>query len=132
MSDVVGCIFISKNNSKFLLLRRSDKDPKDYYAGYWSILTGHIDDGELPYQAMDRECNEEIGTNKNLFKFNKYKIYSTPKKNKFHLYYTLVPNTFEPYLNQENMDYLWCDMEELPTPLYPGTKEKIASVLTLI
>ena len=32
MSDVVGCIFISKNNSKFLLLRRSDKDPKVYYA----------------------------------------------------------------------------------------------------
>jgi len=132
MSNVVGCLFICKKNNNFLLLRRSNKDPKDYYRGYWSLLTGHMDEDELPYQSMDRETSEEIGIEKNTFNFIKYKVYKTYKNNNFHFYYCLVPEEFTPNLNEENMDYMWCNFYELPKPLYPGSEKIIETLLTFI
>jgi 8-oxo-dGTP pyrophosphatase MutT (NUDIX family) len=131
MSGIVGCIFVSKDSNRVLLLRRSDKDINDKFRGYWSFLTGHMDDSELPYQAMDRETNEEIGVKKNTINFIKKDIFKTPSGKKFHFYYAIVPKEFTPILNKENMDYKWVSHDEIPSPLYPGTKEKIESILTL-
>ena len=131
MSGIVGCIFISKDTDRVLLLKRSDKDLNDKFRGYWSFLTGHIDEFELPYQAMDRETNEEIGIKRNTINFIKKDISKTPSGKKFHLYYAIVPKEFTPILNKENTDYKWVSYDEIPSPLYPGTKEKIKSILTL-
>lgn len=130
MVNIVGCLFISGETKKFLLLRRS-KSPNDKFGGYWSLLTGHMDKGELPYQSMDRESFEEIGVKRYSLNFHKEKTYESGDK-VFHMYYVIVPKEFEPKLNEENIDYMWTDLGTLPTPLYPGTKEKIKSILTLI
>lgn len=132
MSNIVGCIIVSKKDNKVLLLRRSMNNSSDYYRGYWSFLTGHIDEGELPYQAMEREIEEEIGVKKSTLKLNKFTSYVSGKNNHIHFYYTLVPEEFTPTLNKENMDYMWCDRDDLPEPLYPGVQKKIDTVLTLI
>lgn len=132
MSDIVGCIFVCNDTNRCLLLRRSNSDPKDYYRGYWSILTGHMDEGELPYQSMGRETSEEIGIDGNNFKFNKCNTYGSDGNKKFHLYYSVVPKEFEPKLDKENMDYRWCSLDEIPRPIYPGTEDKIKFVLTLL
>jgi len=132
MSSIVGCIFISKDDGKVLFLRRSLDNPTDYYRGYWSFLTGHIDKGELPYQAMERETEEEIGIKKNTFKFTKFDTIKKENGNILYFYYCLVPKEFEPKLNEENIDYMWTDINNLPKPLYPGSKKKIEIVLTLL
>lgn len=132
MSSIVGCIIISKEDDKILLLKRSLNDPTDYYAGHWSFLTGHMENGELPYQAMDREIQEEIGVKKNTLKLNKFSSEKTGRNNTIHWYYSLSPKEFTPTLNKENMDYMWCDVDNLPNPLYPGVEKKIDTILTLI
>ena len=132
MSNIVGCIIVSKKDNKVLLLKRSMNDPTDYYKGYWSFLTGHMDEGELPYQSMEREIEEEIGIKKNTLKLNKFTSYISGRNNLIHFYYALVPQEFTPSLNEENMDYMWCDKDNLPEPLYPGIEKKIETVLTLI
>lgn len=132
MSNIVGCIIVCKKNNKFLLLRRSMNNPTDYYRGYWSFLTGHMDKGELPYQSMEREIEEEIGIKKNTLKLNKFTSYVSGRNNHIHFYYTIVPEEFIPLLNEENMDYMWCDKDNLPEPLYPGIEKKIDTILTLI
>ena len=130
MANIVGCLFISEESNKFLLLRRA-KFSNDKFGGYWSLLTGHMDEGELPYQTVDRECYEEIGIKRYSLNYYKEKIYGYDDK-LFHMYYTIVPKEFEPKLNEENIDYRWCDLKTSPSPLYPGTEEKIKSILTLI
>lgn len=132
MSDIVGCIFISKNNNKILLLKRSMIDPKDKFKGYWSIVTGHMDKGELPYQSIDREVSEELGVPRNEFKFSRCGTYKTHNNNNLYLYYSLVSEEFKPSLNNENTDYQWCDQDELPKKLYPGTKEKVKSIFSTL
>jgi 8-oxo-dGTP pyrophosphatase MutT (NUDIX family) len=45
---------------RYLLLRRSAQ--KDYGAGSWECVTGHVDQGESFTQAVQREVREELGT----------------------------------------------------------------------
>jgi 8-oxo-dGTP pyrophosphatase MutT (NUDIX family) len=132
MSNIVGCIFICDETKKTLLLKRTTKDLSDRHRGFWSILTGHMDEGELPYQSVDREVYEEIGVPKNSVKFTKFKIYNYKKDGYLHLYYVVTKNEFIPDLNEENEDYGWFDIDDLPKPLFPSTKEKIENVLTLL
>jgi hypothetical protein len=44
----------------------------------------------------------------------------------------VTKNEFIPDLNEENEDYGWFDIDDLPKPLFPSTKEKIENVLTLL
>jgi|LakMenE01Jun11ns_1017448.scaffolds.fasta_scaffold9959639_54 8-oxo-dGTP diphosphatase len=132
MSDIVGCIFISNDSGKVLLLKRSMIDPKDNFKGYWSIVTGHMEKGELPYQSIDREVSEELGVPKNEFKFSKYKVYKTRNNKNLYLYYSLVPEEFKPSLNNENTDFQWYDQDNLPKKLYPETGDKIKSIISFL
>jgi ADP-ribose pyrophosphatase YjhB (NUDIX family) len=132
MSNIVGCLIVNKETNKLLMLRRSLEYPTDPYKGYWSFLTGHIEKGELPYQAIDRETEEEIGIKKNSLKFNKFTTIKKNKNKNVYFYYTLVSKEFKPNLNEENMDYMWCNFYELPKPLYPGSEKIIETLLTFI
>lgn len=48
-------------NSKVLLLRRADWAP--LWPGHWHCVTGKIETGETPKQAIVREAFEEVGLN---------------------------------------------------------------------
>ena len=132
MSGIVGCIFICGETKKTLLLKRTTKELTDRYKGFWSIITGHMDEGELPYQSIDREVYEESGVPKNSLKYTKFKVYSHKQDRYFHLYYVITKNEFTPDLNDENEEYGWFEIDDLPEPIVPGTKEKIVNVLTLL
>ena len=49
--------------NKYLVIKRSDikRGEKNYYPSYWDIPGGSVEDGELPRQAANRECQEEVG-----------------------------------------------------------------------
>ena len=50
--------------NKYLVIKRSDikRGEKNYYPSYWDIPGGSVEDGELPRQSANRECQEEVGT----------------------------------------------------------------------
>jgi len=44
-----------------LLMQLRDDDPRIIYPGYWALFGGHLEPGETPLEAMQRELAEEIG-----------------------------------------------------------------------
>jgi 8-oxo-dGTP pyrophosphatase MutT (NUDIX family) len=53
-------IAILHQHGKFLLQLRDDL-PGILYPGHWALFGGHIEPGESPQEAMQRELLEEIG-----------------------------------------------------------------------
>lgn len=51
-------IAIITRGEKFLAARRA---PGQKFAGSWEFPGGHIEPGETPEQAAERECSEELG-----------------------------------------------------------------------
>ena len=65
-------VAILHHDHKFLLQLRENK-PNMRYPGYWGLFGGHLELGELPEAAMQRELREEIGyTPPQLSKFGCY------------------------------------------------------------
>lgn len=50
---------IIEKDRKVLLLRRADWAP--LFPGHWHCVTGKIEEGEYPKQAIKREAYEEVG-----------------------------------------------------------------------
>src|SRR3712207_514197 len=53
-------IAILYQKDKFLMQLRDNK-PDIVYSGYWALFGGHIEPGETPEVAVQREILEEIG-----------------------------------------------------------------------
>jgi len=117
----VGILVLCKKTDKVLLLKRNCEPHK----GKWSLLSGGIDEGETRMAALKREIMEEIKVDADDKIDIKYR-YSQDMGDKMFYYYEGFTNAeFKCTLDNENSDYGWFAIDELPTPLYPKTKEKI-------
>ncbi len=121
---IVGGVLIKcAETDRILLLLRNDKgeDPN-----LWSMVTGGIDEGESILEGLKREVNEEMSIDPNIinYKFIE-KIYISEKNMDFHYFQGFTKSEFLPKLDHENLDFKWCDKDDLPSPLYPGIIDKI-------
>jgi 8-oxo-dGTP diphosphatase len=55
---VPAVYLILKRGDEVLLVKRSNSG---YYDGWYSLPAGHVEYRELPFDALIRECEEEIG-----------------------------------------------------------------------
>jgi len=84
--------------------------------GIWTWPGGNIDNGEQPYQAALRECQEEIG-----FVPEHKVIDEYLHGNGYITYLASVDSKFNNVkLNNESMDYGWYSYGDLPTPTHDG------------
>lgn len=44
-----------------VLLQHRDDKPEIRFPGYWSLFSGHVEDGETPEEGARREIEEELG-----------------------------------------------------------------------
>lgn len=65
-------IAILYRHNKFLFQLR-DNIPNIVYPGHWGLFGGHLDPGETPQVAVERELLEEIGYVSSLSKFGCYR-----------------------------------------------------------
>jgi 8-oxo-dGTP pyrophosphatase MutT (NUDIX family) len=116
-----GVLFVAWASKKILLLERNDYVPTPHT---WSLPGGKAEKNESPDQTARRETLEEIGFD---LKDQPLKLIYTNEvhlpKFEFFTYAAIVPNEFKPKLNYENIDYVWCDRNELPSPLHWGIKQ---------
>ena len=123
---VAGVLITANDTGRVLLLLRNDggEDPN-----LWSILTGGVEPGEEVLEGLKREVNEEISINPNIvnYKFIEKKFIKE-KNMDFYYYEGFTKREFLVKLDHENADYGWFDKDNLPKPLYPGTKEKINEI----
>jgi 8-oxo-dGTP pyrophosphatase MutT (NUDIX family) len=110
---------------KVLLLLRSNLCT---FPQTWSLVSGGIEKGEDVFDGLKREVNEEIGIDPN---YIIYKYIEEEHKGDLDFYYYegYVGKEFKPRINEEHLDYIWCDLDSLPSPLFPGVLEKIKNIL---
>lgn len=59
MPTIVSILFV--NPAGEILVHHRDNDPRILFPNQWSIIGGHVEDGETPEEALVREVREEIG-----------------------------------------------------------------------
>lgn len=105
--------FILNGDNKLLLLKGSDKDPQ-FFESFWYVVTGGVEDNDSSLEdTVIREIKEE--TNLDVYK-NKYlnwifKYKSLGNDCEEYVYISYVKNS-DILLNEENIDYKWCDIDE--------------------
>ena len=126
--NVAGWVLIKcLNTDKVLLLLRSDIGDEP---NTWSLVSGTIEPTERILDGIEREVKEEINIDPNYITYKfKHKEVSHTKNLDFYYYEGYVEREFKPTLNNEHLDYVWCDLNTLPQPLFPGTLNKIKNIL---
>ena len=119
-----GCMLVSLDTNKFLLIQRSQHVPAPMT---WSLPGGGVDPGESPEIAARREVMEETGFDlgdRPLGLLYVNEVHAP--RFRFYTYAAAVDKEFPPTLNWESMDYLWCDLDDLPGPLHWGLSQLLS------
>lgn len=120
----VGGIVVSEQTGNVLTVLRSAKES---YPNTWTFAGGRVERDELPVDALVRELNEELELVeiKKILPLHRYQ--SRSRDFVYDTYIVLVDCEFVPTLNWENSGYAWTDIDSLPSPLHPKTKQMINS-----
>jgi 8-oxo-dGTP pyrophosphatase MutT (NUDIX family) len=120
---VVGVLIKCTTTDRVFLLFRNDKTP------IWSLMSGGVDEGEQPIEALKREMFEELFVRPGNIKFKQIRIEQIPERNmEFHYFEGLTNTEFIPILDHENLAFGWFSKDELPKPLYKGLDKKIIAI----
>ena len=120
MINGVGAIFLSLPTSRILLQMRSKNVS---HSGTWAFWGGKAEKGEQPLDTLQRELEEEMGTNVPNY-YNIVPLHVFESKNGFN-YKTFIVTVFRefvPELNGESSGYCWVDIGSWPKPLHSGAK----------
>ena len=68
----IAAVILENSEGKLLFYKRDNK-PNIPFPGYWDLIGGHVEVGEIPEQALIREIGEELGiVIKNIEFFKEY------------------------------------------------------------
>ena len=114
-----GALIYAKTTHRFLLLQKA----YGKHEGTWGLVGGTTNEGENPWQGLQREIQEEIGF---LPEFRKTLPLETFVSNDqvfhFHTYLCVIDQEFVPHLSEEHNGWAWCSMDRAPKPLHQGLR----------
>jgi 8-oxo-dGTP pyrophosphatase MutT (NUDIX family) len=120
---VAGVLIKCIETDRVFLLFRNDKVPT------WALMSGGVDEGEEPLEALKREMFEELFLRPGNVQFKQMRVEQFPERNmEFHYFEGLTNSEFIPILDHENLNYGWFSKDKLPSPLYRGLDQKIAAI----
>jgi len=112
-----GVWFYCTATDRYLYLMRNDRR----YPGTWGLPGGKVDTGESLLTAIDRECQEELGTVPDYHSLAPLeKFVSSDGNFHYHTFFAVVDQEFVPDLNSEHLGYAWIAAEHWPRPMHPG------------
>lgn len=113
-----GCIFLARDTGRICLNKRSKEILEPNTWGTWG---GAIDEKEDPKEAVKREAKEETGK---ILSMDLIPLYVFKKPDfEYHNFLAIVDKEFKPKLDWESSGYIWCDYDDLPSPMHPGLKK---------
>jgi len=125
MRDHEVVVVVHRPDARFLvLLRSSDR------GGYWNLVAGGVEDGELPGEAAARELAEETGLAAAVTPLELELSYETPPgRVRLDAFAATAPEGWEPALDEEHAGHRWCTGAEAVELLaYPEPREAVRKV----
>jgi 8-oxo-dGTP pyrophosphatase MutT (NUDIX family) len=120
-----GALIYSRKTGRYLILQRSAEVNEPLT---WNGISGGIDEGEDPREAIIREIAEETGFGGNVDLKLAYIFNADEEDFVFYNFVGVVDDEFEPELNWENSDHKWIGLHEIPEPVHFGLQELLAQV----
>ena len=122
---VIASAVIKNKQGKILLLQRSDKSS---YPGYWQLVEGKLEQGELPTETIKRETEEEVNAKATNVKFSNIFYKKLEAKGLKYLCFRVVFNSSVDFkklkTSDEHTSFGWFGKKEIKDlPLLPGTKD---------
>lgn len=115
--NAVGVWFYSINTQRYLYLLRND--PRN--PGTWGLPGGKIEDGETLFDAITRECTEEMGNMPEYIRLVPVEKFTSADLGfVYHTFFCSVDNEFCPVLNDEHIGWAWITTGSFPRPMHPG------------
>jgi 8-oxo-dGTP pyrophosphatase MutT (NUDIX family) len=116
INNSVGVLFYSASTARHLFLLRNDRD-----SNTWCLPGGKVERDETLREAIERECQEEIGYFPDSAKLFPLEMFtSDDQRFAYHTFYCIVGDEFRIVLNDEHLGYCWCDVVTYPKPLHRG------------
>ena len=114
-----GALIYARNTGRFLLLQKA----YGKHQGTWGLVGGTTNEGENPWQGLQREIAEEIGSVPTITKTLPLETFvSNDQVFQFHTYLCLVEDEFVPVLSDEHSAWAWAVMDQAPKPLHQGLR----------
>lgn len=114
-----GALIYARNTGRFLLLQKA----YGKHQGTWGLVGGTTNEGENPWQGLQREIAEEIGSVPPITKTLPLETFvSNDHVFQFHTYLCLVEDEFVPVLSNEHSAWAWAVMDQAPKPLHQGLR----------
>lgn len=119
-----GALFYSKSTKRFLLLQKADGKHK----GTWGLVGGANLVGENPWQGLQREVKEEIGSIPEIVKTIPLETFvSNDTVFNFHTYLCVVTDEFVPVLSKEHIGWAWSTIDNAPRPLHQALRSSFSN-----
>lgn len=114
-----GALFYAKSTRRFLLLQKSNGK----HQGTWGLVGGTNLQNENPWQGLQREIQEEIGSIPTIIKTIPLETFvSNDRVFNFHTYLCVIQDEFIPILSSEHCAWAWSTMDYAPKPLHQGLR----------
>jgi 8-oxo-dGTP diphosphatase len=120
----VGAIIVSESTGNVMTILRS---PLESYPDTWTFAGGKVEPNESGIDGLRRELQEELQLTKIKKIIPLHRYQSRSKDFIYDTYIVLVNKEFVPELNWENSGYAWTNIDNLPGPLHPKTRQMISS-----
>ena len=119
-----GALIYAKSTKRFLLLQKS----QGKHANTWGLVGGTNHENENPWQGLQREVIEEIGSMPLVIKTIPLETFvSNDSVFNFHTYLCVIENEFVPILSDEHCAWAWSTIDYAPKPLHQGLRNSFAS-----
>jgi len=120
-----GVLLICKETNNFLLLKRCKQAS---YPKTWAIVSGGIERGEKPLEGIKRELEEETGITDDSIRYEFFE-HQNQLIPYFDFYIGYCDKEYECQLDDENIDWGWFNMKNLPKPLFPTLYSSLVRII---
>jgi len=119
-----GALFYAKSTRRFLMLQKAHGK----HTGTWGLVGGTNLQHENPWQGLQREVQEEIGSMPTVIKTIPLETFvSNDKIFNFHTYLCVIQDEFVPVLSNEHCAWAWSTIDYAPKPLHQGLRNSFSN-----